>query len=56
MDSQSIKFEHPLVTRAKAMLNPPHSPVQTIKDFFQPSQGCVCRNESLIKYCKEVKP
>ena len=53
MEAQRLKFEHPLVTRVNNLLNPPHSPVQNIKDFFQPSHGCLYRNESLMKYQKE---
>ena len=47
-------IEHPYVTRARKMINPPHSPMLTIKDFFQPSHGRLGRITRCTDLEKEI--
>ena len=52
MKNSKQNLEHPFVTRVKQMLQRPCSPVQSIKDNFQPSQGSI-RDLRLIAMIQE---
>lgn len=54
METNKRILEHPLVTRVKSMLNPPLSPVLTIKDLLQPSHGTLSKHRAFMKYASEL--
>lgn len=54
MEARKEVIEHPFVTRVKNMLSPiTDSPVQKIKDVFQPSHGSLIRDVSFSDYASE---
>ena len=56
MKSSTNVLEHPYVTRVKMMLNPViNSPVLTIKDEYQPSQGSLIKDVAFSDYASKFR-
>lgn len=56
MESSKNVLEHPYVTRVKIMLNPViNSPVLTIKDAYQPSQGSLIKDVAFTDYASKFR-